>query len=185
VTERLGFIYGLVDPRTDEVRYVGRAVEDPWYRYTRHLKDETDTYKGRWVRSLRNEGLKPKLVIIEAGVPESKINECECWWIASGKSWGWALTNGTRGGDGLVSPTDEVRARMSAAWVTRPPMSDETRAKLSAAGRGRVFTEEKRKKISESLRAHYTAEKKTERSRRMTEWWAERRRTQGGEQLCQ
>lgn len=46
--------------------------------------------------------------------------------------------------------TPETKAHLSEKWKTRPPVSDETRAKLSKARKGKKFTEEHKRKISES-----------------------------------
>jgi hypothetical protein len=40
----LTFIYALCDPRTLEVRYVGKA-DNPYKRYCRHLIDKENTHK--------------------------------------------------------------------------------------------------------------------------------------------
>ena len=79
-------------------------------------------------------------------------------WIASGRSQWWRLTNGTDGGDGRLGSivTEETRAKLSAAGMGRPGSmlgrhhTDEAKAKVSAAMTGRVFTDEWRAKISEA-----------------------------------
>ena len=61
------YIYALIDPRTGEVRYVGKA-DDPDLRLAQHIaaarKGEA-TYKGRWIRKLLDLELKPSLEILE------------------------------------------------------------------------------------------------------------------------
>lgn len=75
------------------------------------------------------------------------------------------LTNLTSGGDGMVNPTPETRAKISAsqkARFQRPDemekvfqrnrnrmVSDETRHKLSIAGKNRKLSDEHKKKLSE------------------------------------
>ena len=51
---------------------------------------------------------------------------------------GWPITNQTDGGGGM-KPTPGVRAKMCAAWVERRKrgVSPETRAKISASGKGK------------------------------------------------
>lgn len=171
-----GFIYGLTDPRTGEIRYVGRSVNDPWYRYLVHTRDTSSCYKARWIRSLMNQGLKPGFFIIEMNVPVTEINAYECWWIAQGRNWGWRLTNGTRGGDGLVDATEDVRKNMREAWKTRPPMSAATRAKLSVSLTGRKYTETGKANVSAGTKRSYTPELRQVRSEQMIRLWAERRK---------
>jgi hypothetical protein len=59
------FIYALIDPRTLEVRYVGKS-NDPDIRYNDHCsprKRDFDGIKFRWIRELSELGLKPKLEV--------------------------------------------------------------------------------------------------------------------------
>jgi hypothetical protein len=60
---RTGYIYTLVDPRTDEVRYVGRTVE-PHQRLRQHLKDSHSSDIREWVNELQNEDLEPEMYLI-------------------------------------------------------------------------------------------------------------------------
>jgi hypothetical protein len=60
----LTFIYALCDPRTLEVRYVGKA-DNPYKRYCRHLIDKENTHKVTWIQSLLKEGLLPIRQILE------------------------------------------------------------------------------------------------------------------------
>ncbi len=55
--------------------------------------------------------------------------------------------------------TDETKSKLSAAWQNRAPASDETRAKLSEAQAGRVFSDEHRAKISAAAKARWAAKK--------------------------
>lgn len=58
------FIYGLKDPETNEIRYVGKA-NNPRSRFTRHLRDKSKTYKVNWINKLKSKNLIPELIIIE------------------------------------------------------------------------------------------------------------------------
>lgn len=127
-----GFIYGLADPRTLEIRYVGRTINDPWgrrYTHVQHARQGKVGHKSSWIRALEADGVEPLLVIIEQDVPEADITDRERYWVMAGNSWGWRLTNATIGGEG------------SLRW------SDDSRENLSHALKGRVFTEEHREKL--------------------------------------
>lgn len=76
------YIYGLVDPRTLCVRYVGKTV-DPKGRYAGHLNDDGDTRKAAWVRELRVASCKPTMVILEE-VDHLSVYEKEREWVARG-----------------------------------------------------------------------------------------------------
>lgn len=95
-------IYILIDPRNNEVRYVGKA-NNVSQRYQAHLNKARDhqTYKRNWITELRNLKLKPILCVID----EVPINEWVFWeeyWISQFKVWGFKLTNYTNGGDGAT-----------------------------------------------------------------------------------
>lgn len=138
-TTQLTYIYGLKDPRTGEIRYVGKA-NNPQRRLTYHLCDSQlspKTHRNYWLRSLRAIGLKPSLVILET------LAHGECWksaekrWIRHFLDAGAKLTNGTEGGDGLHNPTDEVRLKCGA----------------SRKGKRFIFTKEHKEKIAAANRA--------------------------------
>src|SRR3972149_9379407 len=96
------FIYGLVDPRNDEIRYIGQTV-NPKGRLSVHLhaaRHGEHTYRSRWIGGLLELNLKPSLTILEEAISTDKIDEREIWWITEAKARGWRLTNMTEGGDG-------------------------------------------------------------------------------------
>jgi hypothetical protein len=173
------FIYGLVDPRTSEVRYVGKTAGCPHGRWKIHMRDKMDLYKVRWINTLKTIGLQPDLLIIEYGDwSRDELNARECWWIEHGRRWGWDLTNGTRGGDGLVDPSPETLAKMSASRRARPVASTETRERIAAAHRGTWHSQTWNESVRAGLNTYYNTNPDARRlkSERMTLWWAERRR---------
>lgn len=149
-------IYGLVDPRTLLVRYVGLS-RTGMVRPYKHgmpscLKADGNTHKANWIRSLQSHGLKYEVVLFQESSPEA-ICDDERWWIAFGRACGWPLTNVTDGGD-RVQYTPEVRAKMSAARRARvmSPLSQETKNRIGAANKGKVRSPE--------LRALWSAQRK-------------------------
>ena len=62
-------IYGLVDPRNNKLRYIGKTVTG-MSRYSRHLSkpslNEGNTKKNNWIKSLLKRGLKPNFAILIA-----------------------------------------------------------------------------------------------------------------------
>ena len=76
-------IYVLKNPKTDNIHYVGRSL-NPDSRYRVHIhgakKKKKKNKKEAWICSLLNEGLRPKLEIID-NVNENNAVEKEKFWI--------------------------------------------------------------------------------------------------------
>ena len=60
------FIYILIDPTTEQVRYVGKTT-DTKLRLRRHINERYlhDSYKDRWLRKLLDNNLLPQIEIID------------------------------------------------------------------------------------------------------------------------
>lgn len=115
-------IYALVDPRTDEIRYVGKSI-NPQSRCLEHLKQakkHTRSRKLAWIRSLLKIGLCYQIQVLEDDVPKSEWIAREQHWIKTVREQGHRLTNLTDGGDG-GKPSLSSRRKMSrsakAAWA--------------------------------------------------------------------
>lgn len=93
-------IYILIDPRTNMVRYVGKA-NNVSQRYKAHLNRARDnqTHKRNWINSLKKLRLKPIIEVIDI-VPIDNWIFWETYWISQMKTWGFELVNNTLGGDG-------------------------------------------------------------------------------------
>lgn len=131
-------IYGLVDPLSDELRYVGKSSNGmlrPRAHVSQALRGDDD-YCHRWIRQLLALDLMYQVVVLEELDCAEWLGVHEQWWIAFARAWGCRLTNLTLGGEGSPgwNPTATTRARMSAA--SRATMArDDVRAKLSASQR--------------------------------------------------
>jgi hypothetical protein len=134
------YIYGLHDPRTGELRYIGKS-DRPRERLQNQMNERADTHRCHWLNELRSLGLRPEQVIIDAVPADTDWQVVERSYIAAAREAGYRLTNGTAGGDGVVDLSDESRARIRAAWVGRKH-TPEALAKMSAASRGRRHTQE-------------------------------------------
>lgn len=99
------YIYALRDPRTEEVRYIGKS-NNPRKRLSQHLRgDKINRHKDSWIRELRREHLSPELVILEETTPE-RWEQRERYWIKKGLEMGWPLTNISEGGVRPVAIND-------------------------------------------------------------------------------
>lgn len=137
------YIYTLSHPETNEVRYVGKTINTK-RRYKQHLYDKRGSHKGSWVKSLRKEGLKPVLTILETC--EDNWQEREIYWISQYDN----LTNHSIGGG-----VDYVRTT-----------SEETREKMRQAQLGKSKTEEQKKKIGSSVSKKLKGKTKTDEHKR-------------------
>lgn len=126
-------MYALIDPLTDEVRYVGCTVRLE-ERFRGHLKQAANPAsklipKIEWLRSLN--GVEPRLLLLET-VEEPDLHNAEKRWILKLRAAGAQLTNQRVGGK---APRGHKR-------------SEETRAKIRAARAQQTFSDESRQKMS-------------------------------------
>lgn len=130
-------IYILKDPRTLEIRYVGKSV-NPEKRFTKHLyyakSSSRKTYVYAWIKQLLNEGFTPIQEIIEW---TDNWVEREQYWINYYKN-NHPLTNLAEGGKGSVGykHTEEWKKLLSERMKGNTIMvglkhSKETRLKMS------------------------------------------------------
>lgn len=137
------FIYGLKDPRTDEIRYIGKtndcAIRLHYHRT--HCKTGR-THKDNWLVGLKTAGYEPDMVILEETETDAQAYEREQHWIAYGREQGWKLTNHTDGGEGTLGYqwTDEQRTAFSQK-KKGTTFTDEHRAALSFAQKERLERE--------------------------------------------
>lgn len=115
-------IYGLADPRTGALRYIGKTKSSIHRRKMAHINDvrrgRVYIPRHKWISELLLLGLEPEVFEIEH---TQDWREAEQFWIAYFKFVGCELLNATAGGDGICSyrHTPEARARQSAAARAR------------------------------------------------------------------
>ena len=86
-------IYGLIDPRDREIKYVGQT-NNLMRRLKQHLADRGDTTKCDWIKELHLQGMKPQLVRLDTTTKE-EAHAVENWWILFCRHQGWQNVNGT------------------------------------------------------------------------------------------
>jgi hypothetical protein len=168
-------IYGLVDPRDNQLKYIGlsKSVMSRYYKHCNSLTENNK--KSNWVKSLKNKSLKPELLIIDE-CSGDEVEYLEQFYIAYYKSLGCLLTNGNSGGfrpkmsaeviekirrgntGKKRSPeaiekykkrrlTEEAKTKL-AEFNRGRKISDEAKKKMSIAAKGKIISEETRKKMS-------------------------------------
>jgi len=160
------YIYALVDPVTDQIRYVGMSV-NPSRRLQLHVRDlRGKTHKSCWIAKLKGIGQIPRMVILEECDSDTwKVRER--WWIDKLTSDGLRLTNGTRGGDGVLGlkHTPEGKAKMRAAKLGKP-LSPEVKALLLGFA-GRKHSQETKEKLRQ-IKLNCSQETRNKLSRALT-----------------
>lgn len=156
-------IYGLSDPITDEIRYVGKAV-DLYTRIRNHYKPsrlKAKTHKNNWLNSMLNNNQFANVIIVEECENGDQLNECEIKWIKYYRELGNDLTNGTEGGDGgKMSPESIEKMRATKIGVK---LSHDHKLNISEGNKGRIVSEETRKKLSESRKKYIVSDETKEK----------------------
>lgn len=160
-------IYVLVDPRTRRVRYVGQTTR-PAQRAAQHRTPSGTPGNeplAKWKRKLGALGLRPLFVPVLSCATVDELDHAEVAWIRFFRAQTSELLNCDDGGQesrkGMTGKrhTAEWKARMSGRV---PPnkggkASDETRARMSAAKRGRRLPPETIRRMTEARLGHTTS----------------------------
>lgn len=127
-------VYGLIDPRTGQLRYIGKSTHLK-RRLNVHNRAHGTGHRANWLRELVTAKLQPDVVVLESFESEEAAYQAEIEWIGMAKSWGAKLTNHATGGEGgftgaSVRPEVKEKIRNS---LRGHKLSAETRAKIGAA----------------------------------------------------
>lgn len=148
-------IYGLCDPRTGALRYVGKTQIGMETRRRTHVSNAKGTALHQrcsaWVKSLLSIGLEPEAFEIETVPAGLDWKASERHWIAYLRFVGCDLVNHSLGGDGGHGAvrSETTRARMAAAQIGRKrELSPEARFRMGASTRGKKLPAEVRAKMA-------------------------------------
>lgn len=135
------FIYSLNDPRSGDIRYIGKTKRDLHNRLNKHIQYSKShkLHVSNWIRQLINIDLKPTINIIEICNEENWI-EREVFYIKYYRENGCDLTNLTNGGDGL-----------SGYKKIGKPHTQEAKDKISIKNKKIIKSVEWKLKIEKSL----------------------------------
>ena len=175
----------------EDIRYVGRTKLDyPDKRLEIHMKDANTGkkyYIHNWIRKAQDSGDVVVARALETNLTWEESAAREIHYIAYYRSLGFDLTNMTSGGDGAPDLPEEVRlaksiklkgqkrseetrAKMSAAQKGKhgKPCSPETKAKISLRNKNKVVLPETKAKISVALQVKLSSNE--ERAKRSEAW---------------
>ena len=131
-----GVVYGLRDPLTGKLRYVGQTVLPLHRRLAAHCTPSSLSqvdHRANWIKSLVNQGLRPEIEGLASARSKEDLDELEIQVIAQARALGEKLTNLEPGG-GTLSPEHYQRLGSQKRNVPRTP---EVKAKISAAKKGK------------------------------------------------
>lgn len=140
---RTGYIYGLFEPTSDLIRYVGQTQQGLRRRRSGHIlgprRLSAHLPVNRWIAKLHAAGQEFEIRALEGPLHVADLDEAERRWIANLRAEGADLLNlcsGGRASLGTWSHREEA-IRRSAEAKRGKPRPPEVRAKLSAANRGK------------------------------------------------
>lgn len=140
------YVYGLTDPRSGHIRYIGKVNGYPNSRRRSHIYEARNgkrhNHRLAWIRKLLKDGFQPQVIILEACCDDASLRVAERRWITQFRVMGARLVNGTDGGEGMANPSEETRQKLR----KRPQMgfTDEQRQMAYAAQRKRRASPEYR-----------------------------------------
>jgi hypothetical protein len=168
-------IYGLLDPRTDELRYVGKSASG-MVRPKAHCFPSQLRHHNRrvaWIKSLLAADVKPEIAVLEEVENAESLPELEKLAIQHYRSMGFDLVNGTDGGEGTLGRklSAEARAKISAARKGWCP-SDDTRRRMSEGQKHRApFSEEHLSHLTDAQRLRRDTTNVSEETKRKIAAW--------------
>jgi len=141
-------IYGLIDPRTKELRYIGMSstgLKRPKTHLNPSTYNKSNTYVYCWIKSLVKENLQPEIMVIDECSSYIELQDLEIFYINYFKAIGCKLTNlreGGLGGKYGEKQAPEIIAKRNATKKSNNKlphkMSEESRLKISLIQKGQI-----------------------------------------------
>lgn len=144
------FIYGLIDPYSFKVRYIGKTVRLK-ERLQNQLNEKANTYRSHWLQHLKSKGKKPIQVVLQTLDDSEDWQAAEIKWISIAKKYNWPLVNCTDGGDGVLNLSGESKARMIKTWRGRKH-KPESIEKMRQANIGKKHSDDHKKHMSNIMK---------------------------------
>jgi hypothetical protein len=197
-TSRGHYVYALIDPRTSQIRYVGKHSGYVNSRLRGHLYEACNGHRHNhrlaWLRQLLALGLEPSVQVLATASTAVDLIPLEQAWITGLRLVGMDLTNGTDGGEGMPNPSEQTRVKLrgrpQVGWS--PAAREAARQKMLSrwadpAWRAKMSEVQARRVPSQPRPGHRLAEFgaagfaewKKENARQMTQDRVERERERG------
>ncbi len=125
------YIYGLIDPRDNKLKYVGATTtgDRRYYQHCQIYYLKKSTLKNNWIKSLLSQNLKPNLHIIQFCEKEH-LAYLEKYYINFFNKRGYALLNHNNEGYGIrpkIKTSEEQKRNASLNFTKYPIINLETR----------------------------------------------------------
>jgi group I intron endonuclease len=158
-------VYGIIDPISNQLRYIGQTVnfnkrKSEHYRTAITQRSKARVYK--WLRSLYNKSIIPIFLILEECSIEV-LDETEIFYIDYFKMLGCNLTNTTEGGKSKrgYKHSEKMKEKMSIimkgnSWNKGKKLSKEHRQNISLSSLSRKHTNISKLKMSQVKIKHKT-----------------------------
>jgi hypothetical protein len=147
-------VYGLIDPRTNLIKYVGITKRNLELRLSEHIntRRKYNTYKIKWIDKLKSIQLLPTIILIENNLTKESACEKEIYYIDFYKSN--KLVNGTTGGESgfQVKKSSINRLKIS---LTGRSLSEEHKKNIGIASQ-RPCTESAKKKLRKKAKKQWS-----------------------------
>lgn len=121
-------IYGLVDPRTGQIKYVGKSTTGlkRCYEHQKPFNLKAKNHKTHWIKQLKALDLRYKVIVLEEVDDAVNLTAREVFWIAECRRLGQNLTNSTEGGEGATGrvyseQTLKLMSHRREEWHQRNP----------------------------------------------------------------
>ena len=115
-------IYKLIDPISNEIRYVGRTVQKLSNRLKKHLRANDKSHRTNWIKSLVKKGIEPQIELICETNTFEDCCELEKFYIKRFKKLGFKLVNMTDGGDGSIGFQHSEKTILKLKKITQERM---------------------------------------------------------------
>ena|ERR1017187_915192 len=159
-------VYGLTDPDSGCIRYVGCTKKSVLSRVRQHVwqsAKETNR-KAAWIRELAIHNCIPGYVELQGDLAVDEWEAAEKAWVSKLKEGDRGLLNDTDGGRGANGwvPSESYRRNRSLVLTGRP-RSEESRANQSRATKGKPHSPEHREKLAALLRVRNKSKESREK----------------------
>ena len=86
-------IYGLADPKSKKLKYVGTTTQTLTVQLSKHLRDDSSHPLVPWLRNLHQWGMAPEIFEIERVAPGDDWHKLEQLWTTYFRGIGADLLN--------------------------------------------------------------------------------------------